>query len=64
MNQPRPQPTPPDRTTIAVSIAGIIVLVVCFVIVYTQDDQTTRTLAILTTVLLWFFLRFWRRGRA
>lgn len=68
MDNRQPQPQSPrrraDTRTIAISIAGIVVLLVCFVVVLTQDDPTTRTIAILTTVALWFFLRFSRRTRS
>lgn len=53
-----------DTKTIAISVAGILVLLVCFVVVLTQDDPTTRTIAIITTIVLWFFLRFSRRSRS
>ena len=52
-----------DTTTIAISVIGIIVLLICFVVVLTQDDPTTRFIAIGTTVVLWIFLRFRRRFR-
>lgn len=57
------QPQRADTRTIAISIAGIIVLIVCFVVILTQEDQTTRTIAIVTTIVLWIFLRISRRGR-
>ena len=57
------QPRRADTTTIMISVIGIIVLGICFVVVLTQDDPTTRTIAIVTTVVLWLFLRFRRRFR-
>jgi hypothetical protein len=57
------QPPRPDTTTIAISIVGLIVIVICFIVVLTQDNPTTRTIAIATTVVLWIFLRFRRRFR-
>jgi hypothetical protein len=57
------QPRRADTRTIAISIVGIVVLVVCFIVVLTQDDPTTRTVAIATTIVLWIFLRVSRRGR-
>ena len=57
------QPPRPDTATIAFSIVGLIVIVICFIVVLTQDNPTTRTIAIATTVVLWIFLRFRRRFR-
>ncbi len=52
-----------DTRTIAISVIGIIVLAVCFIVVLTQDNPTTRTIAIATTIVLWLFLRISRRTR-
>lgn len=57
------QPQRADTRTIVISVVGIIVLIVCFVVVLTQDDPTTRTIAVVTTIVLWIFLRISRRGR-
>ena len=57
------QPRRADTTTIMISVIGIIVLAICFIVVLTQDNPTTRTIAIVTTIILWIFLRFRRRGR-
>jgi len=57
------QPQRADNRTIAISVIGIIVLAVCFIVVLTQDNPTTRTIAIATTIVLWIFLRISRRSR-
>ncbi len=57
------QPKRADNRTVAISVIGIIVLAVCFFVVLTQDNPTTRTIAIATTIVLWIFLRISRRSR-
>lgn len=62
-NMDKPPPKRADAATVAISILGLLVVATSFVIVFTQDDPTTRIVAIGTTVALWVILRFWRRPR-
>lgn len=57
-----PRPKRPDVATVALSVLGLLVVAISFVVLFTQDDPTARLGAIGSVVVLWLLLRTWRRS--